>query len=154
MIKPIEFHGFYRRFKDKAENSIHLGDDFVSYEKINVYAITDGEVLDSREISGFGGLNPAILGGAIFIKHNNIVALYGHVNREVNKGDIVKQGQIIGSIRDFTNKDLKHGQYHAPHLHFGIWNGEKLPPSPFGYSNNIGLWIDPIKFLKDNGVIY
>jgi murein DD-endopeptidase MepM/ murein hydrolase activator NlpD len=153
MVKPVNFTGYYRKFGEKAEGSIHLGVDFKAMLKTDVLAIADGVVLDSREISGFGGLNPAVLGGVVFILHNNIVALYGHINREVNIGDKIKEGQVIGSIRDFTNKDLKNGFYHAPHLHFGIWNGEKMPIKPYGYSDNICLWIDPVGYLKSNGVI-
>jgi murein DD-endopeptidase MepM/ murein hydrolase activator NlpD len=151
MIKPVKFNGYYRKFGEKAENSIHLGTDFKANINDDIYSIANGIVIESREIMGFGGLNPAILGGAVFILYGDIVALYGHINREVNIGDKIKEGQVIGNIRDFTNKDMKNGFYHAPHLHFGIWNGDKMPIKPYGYSSNIGLWIDPVIYLKQKG---
>lgn len=152
MVLPIKNNGYYRKFGEKAENSIHLGVDYKANIGDEVKAIADGIVLDSREIMGFGGLNPPIVGGTIFIQHNDIVCLYGHINRAVMTGDKITEGQVIGNVRDFTNKDKVNGFYHAPHLHFGIWNQDKMPPAPFGYNPNIGLWIDSIKFFQDKGV--
>jgi murein DD-endopeptidase MepM/ murein hydrolase activator NlpD len=147
MRKPVNSFGYYRMFCDKTTDGQHLGVDFKASLDTEVYAIADGEVLDSREIMGFGGLNPAKEGGAVFIKHGDIVALYGHINRKVKIGDVITEGQVIGTIRDFTNEDSKNGFYHAPHLHFGIWNGSEMPIPPYGYDNDIKKWIDPLKYL-------
>jgi murein DD-endopeptidase MepM/ murein hydrolase activator NlpD len=152
MSYPISKNlGHYRIF-GKFDSTNHLGYDFIQLLNMEIVSIDDGIVLDSREIDGFGSLVPNETkenrkGGAVFILHGNIVALYGHVNRLVKTGDKVVKGQTIGTIRDFTNIDKNKVVYHASHLHFGIWNKNTLPPPPYGYNKSIDSWIDPIGFL-------
>ena len=145
MIQPVNIDKKrFRKFGKKYTDGLHLGYDFDCPYNTEVKAIEDGIVLDSREINGFGSLNPSSKGGAIFIQHGDMVALYGHVIRFVSIGEKVKEGQVIGTVRPFTNNGES-----LPHLHFGIWNNSKMPPPPYGYDDKLGLWVDPILFLGE-----
>lgn len=59
-------------------------------------------------------------GKLVIVKHDNdILTAYGHLNSfMVKKGDIVKQGQILGSIG-------KTGEVESPQLHFSIRKDDK-----------------------------
>lgn len=144
MIFPVyKDGGRFRKFGKRYSDGLHLGHDFDVPEGTEVKAVDDGIVVKSDEINGFGGLNPAIPGGAIFIRHGNVIVLYGHVNRKVFTGDTVKKGDIIGTVRGFT-----YGKDYLPHLHYAKWNSPSMPPPPYGYSDNIDKWIDPMKDLN------
>lgn len=140
--------GRYRHFKWKLANKYHNGHDFDCPEDTEVFAVTDGEVLFSFRVNGFGSLNPSTPGGVIVIKHRDKTgkvfhALYGHVNRFVKKGDKVAAGDVIGTVAPFTNK----GEL-LPHCHFAIWDHHSDPPYPWGYVAELEYWVDPIQFLK------
>lgn len=81
-----------------------------------IYAAADGEVIVSRS----GGWNGGY-GTYIVIKHNNgTQTLYAHNNsNNVSVGDIVKKGDVIGTIG-------KTGKATGVHLHFEI-RGAKNP---------------------------
>ena len=139
--------GRFRKFGKLYSDGLHAGHDFDCPIKTEVKAISKGIILLSIDINGFGSLNPSTKGGAIFIQHDKIIALYGHLSRLVNEDEKVEEGQVIGTIINFSN----HGES-LPHLHFGIYNDIMMPDSPFGYVKQLGLWIDPIKYLAENGV--
>lgn len=148
---PVQYDNWYRTYNQKTFDGLHNGIDFRPLHGVGseVYACEDGIVLFSDEVNGYGGLSPAIKGGVIFILHGDVIAQYGHVSRLVFKDNVVKKGDIIGKIRDFTNKDNVNGFYHAPHLHFSIWNGKTMPNPPWGYIKTIDGWIDPLKWLQE-----
>ena len=68
-------------------------------------------------------------GNEIIIQHDsNYLSLYGHLSEIlVNKGDTVKQGQLIG-------KTGNSGRSTGPHLHFTIKEDGKA--------------VDPVQYLS------
>ena len=76
-------------------------------------------------------------GLTILINHGNgLLTYYGHLSQLwVNKGDVVRRGQVIG-ISGST------GSATGPHLHFGVYQTSGLgrPVDPYGWS---GTGSDP-----------
>lgn len=138
--------GGYRKFGGIYEDKkIHLGYDYNVNEGSEVFAIANGKVLKIKEASGFGGWNPPLKGWYIWIQHDKICALYGHVKPfEIKEDDIVKEGQIIGFVHDYIRN-----KFHIPHLHFGIWNGLDYPIKNLGYDLTIKKFINPISYIKN-----
>lgn len=76
----------------------------------NVYAIYDGEVVTSSYTSTNGNY-------IIIRDTKGIYSLYAHLSkRNVNQGDKVSKGDIIGHIGSTGNST-------GVHLHFSVWNG-------------------------------
>lgn len=146
MTNPVKYDkGGYRRFGNiyTGENKYHLGKDYNVDLNCEVYSIQDGIIKDIKEASGFGGWNPSRKGFYIWIQHNNICALYGHVKPfSIKIGDIVKEGRLIGHVHDYIRNN-----FHLPHLHFGIWDGLNSPSSNLGYGKDLKQWIDPAIYL-------
>jgi|WetSurMetagenome_2_1015567.scaffolds.fasta_scaffold312905_2 murein DD-endopeptidase MepM/ murein hydrolase activator NlpD len=148
MILPVKYDlGGYRQFgKIYEDNLYHLGHDFKVDIGIEVMAIAKGQILDIREANGFGGWNPQRRGFYIWIQHNNICALYGHVKSfNIKIGDLIKEGQVIGNVHDYIRDN-----FHLPHLHFGVWQGLNQPNKNLGYDKDLKQWIDPKKFIREN----
>ncbi|AHY84216.1 lysin A [Mycobacterium phage Evanesce] len=83
-----------------------------------VYAIQSGTVIYAGAASGYGGPDPA---GWLVIDSDDAEGggclEYGHIVREVNRGDHVTAGQRIGHIN--PNNRTNGGV--APHLHVTDW---------------------------------
>ncbi len=95
---------------------MHHGIDLVATKGKPVYAAADGTVGKSDFVKGYGN--------RILLAHGEeIKTLYGHLwVRMVQKGDTVKQGQIIGFVGDT-------GRVTGPHLHYEIWlKNKKVDP--------------------------
>lgn len=95
------------------------GIDFVSENEFDVISVLNGTVINVKD--------DETLGKIVEVKHdNNYVSIYQSL-KEVNvkKGDIVKQGQILG--KSGTNElDKEIGN----HLHFEMYiNGQIVNPS-------------------------
>lgn len=90
----------------------HTGLDIRGAMNTSVKAPYDGTV-------AFTGWSN-IYGNFILIKHeNNIVTMYGHLNKiNVKKGENVKQGNIIGAVGTT-------GRSTGPHLHFEVLKNNK-----------------------------
>ena len=154
--KPVEVFpksGGYRQFR---WNKTHTGDDYKCAVGEYVCAVLDGEVVLSEDLNGFGSLSPNTSGGCIIIKHTqlpnvcsvkNFFAIYGHLNRWLSVGTTVTKGQVIGTIRSFSN-----GGVACPHLHFGIYTGSTIPHKPLGYRTDLYGYHDPDAWLFNNAV--
>jgi len=107
--------------KIKAHN--HKGQDIAAPTGTKVKSVDDGVVVRSSPVAQGGGY-----GNFIIIKHKDFYSAYGHLSkREVNKGDTVKRGQLIGLV---GSTGLSTG----PHLHFEIRkseNGSQVDPKPY-----------------------
>ena len=105
----------------KAHN--HKGQDIAAPTGTKVKSVDDGVVVRSSPVAQGGGY-----GNFIVIKHKDFYSAYGHLSkREVNKGDTVKKGQLIGLV---GSTGLSTG----PHLHFEIRkseNGSQIDPKPY-----------------------
>lgn len=131
---------------NKDFNGYHLAIDICTGEGSPIYAIGDGEVVGSNsEIGSYGARGTK--GGAMAIRHKSadgyfFIALYGHLNKMLPKGNTVTKGQIIGYAND----------YNPPHLHFGIHKGYDLPGSWYlGYTkmqDETYGFVDPMLFLR------
>lgn len=118
----------YKADSKTQENSIiyhdntymqNSGVDFVNKNIFDVISILDGSVTDVKE--------DETLGKVIEIKHdNNYISLYQSLSEvSVKKGDMVKQGQVIG--KSGTNElDKELGN----HLHFELYlDGQVVNPT-------------------------
>lgn len=105
----------------KAHN--HKGQDIAAPTGTKVKSVDDGVVVRSTPPGQSGGY-----GNFIVVKHKDFYSAYGHLSkREVNKGDTVKKGQLIGLVGST-------GQSTGPHLHFEIRkteNGSQIDPKPY-----------------------
>jgi len=93
----------------------NTGVDYVWGEPFDVISILDGEVTDVKE--------EELLGKSVTVKHNNnTISVYQSLSEvSVNKGDKVKQGQILGKSGTSTlSSDLGN------HLHFELTIGGQL----------------------------
>jgi len=107
--------------KIKAHN--HKGQDIAAPTGTKVKSVDDGVVVRSSPVAQGGGY-----GNFIIIKHKDFYSAYGHLSkREVNKGDTVKKGQLIGLVGST-------GMSTGPHLHFEIRkteDGSQVDPKPY-----------------------
>lgn len=113
----------------------HLGVDYSVPPNTPIKSPLNGVVILSRD--GYGKC-----GGSLEISHKigdeEITTLYCHLNsREVNKGDTVTKGEVIGYTGGGPDVDYsKRGNSTGPHLHFGVSevrNGVKRKVDPKKY---------------------
>lgn len=108
-------------YKDASRGDNHRGIDLAQPGSAlgkPIFAAYDGKVVASGPASGFGNW--------IVIEHTiegtSMSTVYGHMKAEdlmVRVGDSVKAGQQIARIGN-------EGQSSGPHLHFELWNGNRL----------------------------
>ena len=100
-------------------NRMHNGIDFGGGYGAPVYATSDGVVISTSRLGGYGN--------AVIIEHGGgISSVYGHLSKiMVDSGSAVRRGQRIGSI---GSSGLSTG----PHLHFEIRkNGQPVNPASY-----------------------
>lgn len=121
-VKPTEGvvssgFGDQRLYNNGVMASIHTGIDIANDTGTPIKASNSGFVTLAEELP--------IHGNCIVIDHGQgVFSLYSHLDRiDVNKGELVNRGQIIGEIGTT-------GQSTGPHLHWGIRvNGVYVDPS-------------------------
>ncbi len=116
----------------------HLGIDILAEVGTTVKAAKSGIVLNAERNHG--------LGKYVEIKHRHgLVTIYGHLSEiMVKKGQVVKQGQVIGEVGKTGNAYRK---LILPHLHFEV-RKFGMPQDPVDYlylSSNK----ERFKFLAD-----
>lgn len=106
--------------------TFHNGTDFGAPIGTPMYAAKSGTVVAAGPASGYGLW--------IRIKTDDGYLLeYGHNDANyVSAGQRVHAGQVIGTVGN-------RGYSTGPHLHFGV-------------QNPAGAWIDPVPWLRGNGV--
>lgn len=111
----------------------HSGQDFAVNIGTTVVAAHGGKVVKA---GGNGGGDGPAYGNAIVINHGNgTFSQYAHLSRiNVKVGQVVKTGQPIALSGNTGNTT-------GPHLHFEIRT-----------SPNYGSAVDPVAFLKSEGV--
>lgn len=146
--------------------------DFTHYGK-EIIAIADGEVVDC--FAGFPehslgypnkmtkeeydkleekyGPIARICGNYVVIKHlHDEYSLYCHMipaSLRVNKGDIVKQGQVIGRLGNSGNSI-------CPHLHFHLMDGKNIMNArglPCSFTNIKSVFNQYVDFPEEDGMI-
>ena len=102
-----------RRFFNKQERRPHTGLDIAAAEGTPILAVADGAVLEADDFFFSGNM--------IFLDHGQgIISYYAHLQRiDVKPGDVVKQGQPIGTVG-------QTGRVTGPHLHFSVIANQTL----------------------------
>jgi murein DD-endopeptidase MepM/ murein hydrolase activator NlpD len=131
--------GYYSSYSHRNRAAL----DFKMDKGTPVHAARGGVVIRVKEDGSHGGLNKKYRpeGNYIIIQHEDSSrAGYWHLRHEgaeVNPGDSVKQGQLIG----YSGKT---GYALFPHLHFLVWR--------FGSGGN---WIPTAtRFKTSKGILY
>jgi len=131
-VQPEKFTGYHTGVDVEYEDS---GD-----EEVVIRAISDGIVVRSAWVSGYGGM--------LAILHKDYIVIYGHlnpatlpdINKKVFKGDNIA---ILGKgYSNETDGERKH-------LHFAIYTGPDI--NARGYvatKTELGKWVDPVEFFK------
>lgn len=96
----------------------HEGIDIFANRGTPVVAAACGRVITDR-----GGLG----GKKIWLRANDISVYYAHLDSfAVQDGEKVNKGEVIGFVGNSGN-----ARSTPPHLHFGIYDNEAIPPLPF-----------------------
>ena len=114
-----------------SSGAVHTGTDISAGVGTEVLAVDGGTVITSKDLRGCDGRRCVggyySYGRYIEIKHaNGLSSLYAHLSkRNVNVGDKVSKGQVIGISGE-------NGNTYGPHLHFEVKvNGS--PSNPCNY---------------------
>jgi murein DD-endopeptidase MepM/ murein hydrolase activator NlpD len=127
--KGLTFGEFVGLAKYKIQ---HLGVDLKAPNQTKIFAVNNGKVVFTANLSNYGN--------TIVIDHGlDIFSMYLHLEDfKVNEGDIVKRGQIIGLSGET-------GYTTAPHLHFSMRvDGSRVDPLTF---------IETTKKMDDNNLL-
>ncbi|NKY53959.1 peptidoglycan DD-metalloendopeptidase family protein [Nocardia vermiculata] len=112
----VEIGSGYR----SSDRPNHRGVDFPVPEGSPIYAFADGTVTAAQD-TGVQGFSAWIVISHV-IDGKPMSTVYGHMNPGgvlVKVGDQVTAGQLIA-------RSGNSGQSSGPHLHFEIWNGDRL----------------------------
>lgn len=134
-VSPERFRGYH--------TGVDVEQDQSNDVTIPIYAITDGKIIYSGWVAGYGGV-----AGIVFSRDGkNYFAIYGHLNVDtiLKSGAKVAKGEIIGYLGKGYSRET---DFERRHLHFGIIAGEKFDLR--GYVKNkeeLTGWVDPVKFF-------
>src|SRR3972149_2837466 len=147
---PIYLYGTTRY----GDLDVHHGEEFENPTGTSLYAVSDGTVVvagsDVQPICGDNGKtvcgrdtspdSGGYYGKLVVIQlardyqGQRVFALYGHMNQiTVQKGDVVKQGNAIGTIGS-------SGVALGPHVHFEV----RLGVNDYYHTRNPILWMTPL----------
>jgi len=158
MMPVHEDFGRYRKFKyklkrwnnDKQDYDIllHCGHDFDCPISSYVFAVGDCEVVYSSMVAGYGGTN--LRGGVTWVKikgkdDKTYLLQYGHIKLFRKVGELLKAGEIVGIIDHYLDNGID-----VPHLHFCVYEGEKLPSGKWGYRAEVEGFREPLTWLENN----
>ena len=133
-VNPMKKYTLTSKFGWRGKR-MHNGVDLAAPMGTPIYASADGVVArmhnscpataqDGCGTSGFSGY-----GNIVYLKHQGAYTLYAHLSSVlVNRGETVKQGQLIGEVGD-------SGSSRGNHLHFET-----------RLNNEVA--VDPTKFIK------
>ena len=112
-------------------------------EDIAVFAISDGTVLTTQVVSGYGGVT------VLRIEHNyeKIIIIYGHLDpaRLPAKGKTVTTGEVIGYLGAGNTAQT---DYERKHLHFGMYKNGSLDLRGYvATPEELINWYDPLLFF-------
>lgn len=109
----------------------HKGIDIAVPSGTKVYSPSDGKIMEAKDTTPNG------CGGFIMIDHGNIKTKFCHLRQwVVNRGDVVKKGQLIGYSGGGSNDQYK-GTSSGPHLHYEILNQNGIAMNPISVQNNL-----------------
>lgn len=116
------------------DGGFHRGIDLAGRKGTPIYAVADGVVVAAQDegVQGFGGW--IVL--SHIIEGREYSTVYGHMDPggvQVKVGERVQAGQQIAVMGN-------SGQSTGPHLHFELWNGNRLAA---------GSALDPLPWVND-----
>lgn len=118
-IKPVDGQ-VIANFGDRSDGTFNDGINIAGSEGSPVKAAANGSVVYSgNQLQGYGNL--------LIIRHEDgYLTAYAHLkDLDLSKGEVVKQGDVIGKIG-------KSGNVESPQLHFGVRKGrEPVDPKDF-----------------------
>lgn len=132
MIMPVPISkNLKSNFGQIRGDEVHPGVDIPVPSGTPVKAPANGKVITADLTSN------RICGGTIDIDYgNNLWSRFCHLKRiDVKKGDIVKQGQVVG-LTGGGKGEIGQGRSQGPHLHMALLQGNKK--------------LDPLQFLDKN----
>ena len=109
-VRNYIYHG------KKIDQQVHLGYDLAVTQHVGVQAANDGKVVYAAPLG--------IYGNCIVVDHGyGLQSIYGHLSRiDVHKGDMVKQGQVMGLSG-------QTGMAGGDHIHFAMQlDGVQIDP--------------------------
>lgn len=134
-VQPEKFTGYHTGV------DVEYGDE---QNDVPVKAITEGEVVRSGWVSGYGGMTA--------IRHNidnrDYIVVYGHLSPDnlLAEGNQVLRGETIGILGEAYSHQTDGER---KHLHLAVYTGTDINVK--GYVINqteLSKWIDPVEFLK------
>lgn len=130
---PLDNLKLGSKFGEKRSYENHPGVDLSTNSGSEVKSPADGDILEAE-------FKPGDCGGTLFIKHpNGFKTRYCHIKEfKVNKGDVVKQGQVV-ALSGGASSDRGAGNSIGAHLHFEVYKDGKL--------------VDPMDYIDDLGQI-
>jgi murein DD-endopeptidase MepM/ murein hydrolase activator NlpD len=104
----------------------HTGVDFETDDEegkdVPVYAICQGYILESKFISGYGGL----IAQSCEIKGEPVIVLYGHVDISYELGVDIGEQVLAGQKITILAEEGKNTDGGRKHLHLSIRRGEEI----------------------------
>jgi murein DD-endopeptidase MepM/ murein hydrolase activator NlpD/peptidoglycan hydrolase-like protein with peptidoglycan-binding domain len=130
---PLDNLKLSSKFGEKRSYENHPGVDLATNSGSEVKSPADGDILEAE-------FKPNSCGGTLFIKHpNGFKTRYCHIKEfKVNKGDVVKQGQVV-ALSGGASSDKGAGNSRGAHLHFEVYKDGSL--------------VDPMDYIDDLGQI-
>lgn len=136
-IQPERFRGY------------HTGMDFETFEDeanrdVFVRAICDGEILERRFVSGYGGV---VVTNCV-MSNQPITVVYGHLvptSSLWERGDLVRKGEELGRLGKGGSHETDGER---KHLHLGVHRGTMMDLR--GYvdtQRELSAWVDPTFLL-------
>lgn len=113
--------GVLRSYNGGPFEHYHIGSDFAGAAGSPILAAAAGRVVMADALN--------IRGNAVIIDHGwGVYTNYSHMSvRNVNLGDFVQAGQVIGAVGS-------SGRVEGPHLHWELWvNGTAVDPLQWVY---------------------
>ncbi len=135
----------WRWYLDSPSRKQHLGMDLAALDGTQVKVIADGRIVTYADGGSVPDWGAGTHGIAFVVHYSNdgkryakpFTAAYGHMyfanNPRTRKawkpGDIVRSGEVIGTVRKFGT---------GAHLHFGMADGSKSNVAPTNNDNTSG----------------
>lgn len=126
-VSPERFQGYHTGV------DVEYGDVL---SEVPVRAVSDGEVVLSDTVSGYGGV--------LVIRHNDVFSLYGHLDPKslIKAGEKVSAGREIGILGEGNSAETDGER---KHLHFAI-SKEMDIRGYVALKSELGRWHNPLDF--------
>lgn len=137
-VQPERFRGY------------HTGVDFETFDEeatidIPVRAICDGEILEQRFVSGYGGV---VVTSCAF-DHQPVTVVYGHLaiaSFLLEIGDSIRGGEELGMLGTGGSRETDGER---KHLHLGVHRGSAIDFRGYvSTERELAQWINPMLVFR------